>query len=174
MSTLALRDRLVKIARRDVGQTESSRNQGVAIKKLWPATSYPEGYAERAPYCAAALCYWVREWLKDPEVLRAFNFTPAQAEAWRCKSAAAYGWVDWAKSKDLLVMGDSMSNVLHTADIVVYDFSHIGVVEDDYKDRIKTIEANTGSPEKDQRDGDGIWAKDRPREIAKYFIRLLP
>lgn len=173
MSTLALRDRLVKIARQDVGQTESSRNQGTAIKKFWPATSYPEGYANREPYCAAALCYWVREWLKDPEVLKALGFTPAQAEAWRCKSARAYDWIDWAKKKGLLLLSDSQSNVLHTADIVVYDFSHIGVIYDDYKDRIVAIEANTGSPEKNQRDGDGIFEKDRPREIARYFIRLL-
>lgn len=171
MSTFPLRKRLVDIAQLDVGQTEKTRNQGPAIKKFWPATSYPEGYANREPYCAAAVCYWVREWLKDPEVAAAFKKTPTQLEAWRCKSAAAFGWLDWAKKKGLLVMNDSIRNVLHTGDLVVFDFSHIGIVTDDYKDRICTIEANTGPV--NPRDGDGIYEKDRPREVARGFIRLL-
>jgi len=171
MSTLALRQRLVEIARRDVGQFETSPNHGEFIKKYWPATTYPEGYADRQPYCAAAQCYFLKEWLKDPEVLAALKMTPAQAEAWRCKSAAAYGWLTWAKEKGLLVMSDALTNVLHTGDLVVFDFSHIGMVYDDYKDRIKTIEANTGPS--GGRDGDGVWDKDRPREIARAFIRLL-
>lgn len=171
MNTLHLRKRLIDIARRDVGQMETSRNRGPAIAKFWPTTSYPEGYANREPYCAAGVCYWVAKWLKDPEVLAALGMTPAKSEAWRCKSAAAYGWLDWAKKKGLLVMGDSINNTLHTGDLVVFDFSHIGIVYDDYKDRIKTIEANTGVS--GGRDGEGIFDKDRPREIARSFIRLL-
>lgn len=181
MSTLALRKRLVAIARKDVGQKEVSRNRSPAIQKFWPATSYPEGYNTkvapyygRAPYCAAALAYWVQQWLKDPEVLKALGKTPSQAEAWRCKSAGAYAWQDWAEKKGLLVMSDSQSHILHTADIVVYDFSHIGLITNDYKKRIVAIEANTGPPTGSQRDGDGIYEKDRPREIARAFIRLLP
>jgi len=173
MSTLHLRKRLIDIARRDVGQLETSRNHGPAIAKFWPATSYPEGYANREPYCAAAACYWVSEWLRDPEVLGALRMTHGEAQAWRCKSPAAYGWIKWAKERGLLVMGDSLANTLHTGDIVVYDFSHLGIAFDDYQDRIKAIEANTGDPSKDQRDGDGIFEKDRPREIARGFIRLL-
>lgn len=69
MSTYELRKKLVTIASRDVGQLETSRNQGPAIRKFWPATSYPEGYRERQPYCAAAVSYWVSEWLKDAEVI---------------------------------------------------------------------------------------------------------
>ena len=48
MSTLHLRQRLVYIAKDDVGKIESSRNQGAAMKRYWPATSYPEGYANRS------------------------------------------------------------------------------------------------------------------------------
>lgn len=173
-STLHLRQRLVEISRRDVGQMETSRNHGPAIEKFWPATSYPEGYSNREPYCAAGVAYWVRTWLADPEVLRAFGMSPTQAERWRCKSARAFDWIDWAKDRGLLVMGDSQSHTLHTGDIVVYDFSHIGIVFDDKDDRIFVIEANTGDPSKNQRDGDGIFEKNRPREIARSFIRLLP
>jgi hypothetical protein len=171
MTTIALRSRFVAIARKDVGQMEISRNHGTAIQKFWPVTGYPEGYANREPYCAAAMCYWLHEWIKDPEVLSKLGMTALEAERWRCKSPSAFGWITWARDKGLIIMDDSPSHVLHTADIVVYDFSHIGLVHDDYKDRIKTIEANTGPV--NQRDGEGIFEKDRPREIARAFIRIM-
>jgi hypothetical protein len=172
MSTFTLRQRFIAIASLDLGQVETSRNHGPAIAKFWGATTYRDGYADRAPYCAAAMCYWLREWLKDPEVLESLNMTPARADRWRCKSAAAFGWTTWAKERGLLVMSDSNSNKLHTADVMVFDMSHIGIVSGDYADRVRTVEANTGSS--GGRDGDGIFAKDRPREIARNFIRLLP
>ena len=172
MSTLHLRDRLVAIAKRDVGQIETSRNQGPAMKRYWPATSYPEGYANREPYCAAAVCYWVREWLKDPEVLSALKMTPAKADAWRCKSAGAFAWFDWAKKRGLLTMNDGTSVTLHTGDIMIFDMSHIGIVTgDNSASRVYTIEANTGPT--GGRDGDGVWAKERQRSLARNFIRLL-
>lgn len=170
-ATLALRQRLVAIAARDVGERESSRNRGKAIEKFWPATSYPDGYANREPYCAAAMCYWVQQWLRDSEVLAALGKTLEQANKWRCKSARAFDWMDWAKSRGVRVLSDSIKSELHTGDIVVFDFSHIGLLEDDRGSRIYTIEANTGPA--GGRDGDGIWRKDRPREIAQCFIRLL-
>lgn len=89
-TTYPLRKKLVDIAMRDVGQTERSRNQGPAMKKFWPATNYPDGYVNREPYCAAAVAYWVREWLRLPDVQKAFGKTASQLESWRCKSAAAW------------------------------------------------------------------------------------
>ncbi len=171
MTTYPLRKLLIDIAARDVGQVETSPNHGPAIAKFWSATTYPDGYNNREPYCSAAACYWVREWLMLPEVAAAFGKSPKELDAWRCKSATAFGWIDWAKSKGLLILDDRPGNVLHTGDIVVFDFSHVGIVEDDYDNRIKTIEANTGA--KNQSDGEGIERKDRPREIARAFIRLL-
>ncbi len=171
MSTLALRNKLVEIARLDVGRIETSRNHGPGIAKFWTATSYHGGYSNREPYCAAAGCYWLRQWLLEPGVLKALGMSPDEAEEWRCKSASAFGWMDWAKSKGLLIMGDSMTHALHTGDIMIFDMSHWGIVSDDYGTRVKTIEANTGAT--GGRDGDGIFEKDRPREIAKCFIRLI-
>jgi len=172
MSTLHLRQRLVYIAKDDVGQIESSRNQGPAMKRYWPATSYPEGYANREPYCAAAVCYWVREWLKDPEVLSALGMTPTKAESWRCKSAGAFAWFDWAKKRGLLTMTDGAANTLHAGDIMIFDMSHIGIVFNDSGSEVFTIEANTGPT--GGRDGDGVWEKVRQRSLARNFIRLIP
>ena len=177
MSTLALRKRLVSIARRDVDKLEVSRNRAPWIKKFWPATSYPEGYAVRAAYCAAAMCYWVQEWLKDPEVATAvceeYGLLPKQLEKWRPKTAGAFKWEDWADDKGVYKFNDSPSNVLHTGDIMIFDMSHIGVVEDDNgKTLVYTVEANTGAA--GGRDGDGCFAKTRQRSLAKKFIRILP
>lgn len=175
MSTYDLRKKLVTIASRDVGQMETSRNQGPAIRKFWPATSYPEGYRERQPYCAAAVAYWVSEWLKDSEVIIAiceqYDILPRQIESWRCKSAAAFGWLDWARKKNVQILSDSILNTLHTGDLMVFDMSHIGIVTDDSKANIYTIEANTGAT--GGRDGDGIFQKVRTRPMARGFIRLL-
>lgn len=171
-TTYHLRKRLIDIAARDVGQIETSRNRGPAMKRYWPATDYPEGYANREPYCAAAVCYWVREWLRDPEVLAAFGMSAAKADAWRCRSAAAFGWLDWAKRKKLTILSDSPTETLHTGDLMVFDMSHIGIVTNDSGEQVSTIEANTGPS--GSRDGDGVWAKTRPRSLARAFIRLLP
>lgn len=175
MSTFNLRQQLVAIASRDVGQMETSRNRGPAIRKFWPATSYPEGYAGREPYCAAAMCYWVQQWLAIPDVAIAvcdqYSTVPSQLNNWRCKSAAAFGWLDWANSRRVETFNDSILNNLHTGDIMVFDMSHIGLVVDDSGKTVYTIEANTGAA--GGRDGDGIFQKSRPRTLARAFIRIL-
>ncbi len=173
MSTYHLRKKLVDIARADVGRVEASRNRADWIQKYWPATSYAEGYANREPYCAAAVCYWVQQWLKDAEVAAALGKTPAQLEQWRCKSAAAFGWIDWANKRGVESFNDSQEHALHTGDIMVFDMSHIGIVTDDNgKTLVYTIEANTGAT--GGRDGDGCFAKTRQRSLARRFLRILP
>jgi hypothetical protein len=115
------------------------------------------------------MCKWVDDWLAIAEVQKAFGKSAADLEKWRCKSAAAYGWHDWAKAKKLQILGENA--VLHTADIVVFDFSHIGIVYNDDSKQIFTIEANTGAS--GGRDGDGCFKKVRNRTLAKVFIRML-
>jgi hypothetical protein len=171
MSTLSLRERLIAIARRDFGAEETSPNRGPAIEKFWPATSYPEGYHERAPYCAAAVCYWVREWLKDPDVLSALGKTAAQAEQWRCQSPAAFGWEKWAYDRHVKIFKPGSGTILHTGDIVIFTFSHIGLLYDDAPGTLYTIEANTNAS--GSREGDGIWQKTRPLKHVRSFVRLL-
>ena len=167
-----IRKLLVDIAALDVGQMEVTRNRGPAIKKFWPATSYPDGYNNREPYCAAAVAYWVQKWLRDPLVVQAMSMSPAQLERWRCKSARAFDWLDWAKSKKLRVFGESEYEDVKLGDIMVFDMSHIGIVTGRLGKNILTIEANTG--EQGTRDGEGIFRKSRPYTLTKAFISLLP
>lgn len=127
-TTYPLRAKLVEIARRDNGRTEDEgKNRAPWIKRLWPATTYPEGYANREPYCAAGMTYCLREWLKLPDVLAALGLTAETAEKWRCKSAGAFAWEDWARTHKLTVM--PTNGILHAGDIVIYKHSHIELVK---------------------------------------------
>jgi hypothetical protein len=171
MSNLAIRQALVEIARRDVGKVEATRNRAPWIQRFWTATNYPEGHANREPYCAAAVAWWVREWLRLPEVLAALKMTPATAERWRCKSARAFDWLDWAKSRKLEVLSDRPTERLRVGDVMVLDVSHIAIVRDDDARGVYTIEANTGNGS--IRDGDGCFERVRTRSQARAFIRLI-
>lgn len=172
MSTYAIRRKLIEIARREVGTVEVPKdsNTGPRVKQYQAATNLGgTGW----PYCAAFVCWCVREWLKLPEVLAAFKFTRTQAEAWRPKTAAAYGFHQWAADKRLLVMNSNPGNVLHTGDIMTFEhISHVGLVANDEDSLVFTVEGNTdlgGS-----REGGGVFEKTRQRSDARRFIRMLP
>jgi hypothetical protein len=171
MSNLAIRQQLVEIARRDVGKVEQTRNRAPWIAKYWEATTLPNGHADRQPYCAAAVAWWVREWLRLPEVMDALKMTPTGAERWRCKSARAFDWLDWAQKQKLEVLSDRPTERLRVGDIMVFDISHIAVVKDDDARGVYTIEANTGNGS--IRDGDGCFERVRTRTQARAFIRLI-
>ena len=171
MSTLAIRQALVEIARRDVGKVEVTRNRAPWIAKYWPATTLPNGHADRQPDCAAAVCYWVREWLALPDVRAALKVTPTGAERWRCKSPAAFGWLDWANARRLDVLSDSPTERLRVGDLFIFDVSHIGIVQGDDTTGVYTLEANTGNGS--VRDGDGCFERKRDRSAARAFIRLI-
>lgn len=168
-ATFPLRRRLIEIARRELGTAEiGDSNTGKRVREYQATTSLGgTGW----PWCAAFVCWCVREWLKDPEVMAAFGFDNAAAEAWRPKHADAYGFHPWAAEHGLLTMDDSPGNVLHTGDIVTFDFSHIGMLETDEGPLIHTIEGNTSGAA--GRDGGEVWEHNRPRSIARKFIRLL-
>jgi len=171
MSNLAIRQALVEIARRDVGKVEVTRNRAPWIQKYWTATTLPNGHAERQPYCAAAVAWWVREWLAIPEVREALGMTWPKAEQWRCKSARAFDWLDWAAKRGLTIIGDGPKERLRVGDVMVFDISHVAVVKDDDANGIYTIEANTGNGS--IRDGDGCFERTRQRAQARAFIRLI-
>lgn len=175
MSTYALRQKLIDIARKELGtvETPAGSNRGPRVQLYQSATDLAKEIKTGWAWCAAFQCWIIREWLKDPGVRDALKLKDAAAaEAWRPKTAAAWGFHGWAEQRGLLVMDDSPSNVLHTADIVTFDFSHVGIVVTDEGSEIHTIEGNTDT--EGSRDGGGVWAKTRQRSLARKFIRLLP
>jgi hypothetical protein len=129
--------------------------------------------ANQEPYCAAAVAYWVQQWLTQPETLRALQMSPPTAEAWRCKDASVAGWVKWAKEKKLQLLPPR--SILRRGDLVIYDYSHIELVTDDdgtLTGPFIAIGANTNASA--SRDGEGTFEKPRNRARVKHFIRLLP
>lgn len=177
MSTYNLRKKLIDIARKDRNKVETSKNQAKWIKKLWDSTTYPEGFEERQPYCAAGVCYCIQEWLRDQEVLKAFGFTESKAEKWRPKYASVYrapngnNILDWAKANRLQILEKDAN--FHTGDLIIYTYSHIEFyVTDSDNKNIICIGYNTNSD--GSRDGDGCFEKERTRKLIKCAIRLLP
>jgi hypothetical protein len=182
MKPTEARQLLVSIAREDVGKHEVSRNRAPWIEKLWPATNYPEAYDlkekpyyGRAPYCAAGMCYVLKTFIERlrsaGELVATLGMTGAKAERWRCKSAGAYAWMDWAKKNGVLALPDTA--IALPGDFIVFDFSHIGMVEKDSGGlTVNTIEYNTN--DSGSRDGDGCLAKVRRRKDSQIFIRVIP
>lgn len=176
-TTYPLRKKLIEIARRDAGLVEVTKNQAPWIAKYWPATSYPTGHDNREPYCAAAGCYWLREWLRLPEVRAALNLTEAEAEKWRCKSSSVFkdpasNWRKWARQRKLRILPPTC--ILHAGDVVIYSYSHLEIVTDDdgtTNGPFSAIGANTDAA--GSRDGEGCFEKPRSRAKVKEFIRLL-
>lgn len=179
--TYQLRLQLIEIARRDRGKVEETRNRAEWIKKLWPATSTPEFYKignrdypnGDPPYCAAGVAYCVREWLRIEAVRKALGLADMEhAEKWRCKSASAFGWLEWAGEHGVQELPSNA--VLHTGDLVVYNYRHIEFVTND--DNTTTgpfvaIGFNTNAL--GSRDGEGCFEKPRSRMAVKRFIRFL-
>lgn len=181
MSTTATRQKFVDIAKSQVGVREVPRdsNTGAMIREYQAATNLNgTGW----PWCAAFVCWCVRDWGKDPEVLAALKMDAPRFEQWRPKTAAAYGFDGWALSRGLMVVNENQNVtrtglgnlILHTGDIVTYDFSHVGIIYDDTEGGrlMHTIEGNTD--EAGSREGGGVYLKTRARSLARTIIRLLP
>lgn len=160
------RHTIAAVAREQLGVHETSDNQGPGIEKYWPATSYPEGYAERQPWCAAFACWCVQEAAKR-EPLLALPYPP--------RSAGVQGWLVWAQDPRAGVVVFKPHDGLyypHKGDVVVFlpHFSHIGIVDDFDGRRVQTIEGNTNLD--GSREGVEVDVKQRDLDICGYFLRL--
>lgn len=165
---------MISIAKKDIGNKETSHNQGWWIKKLWPATDYPDGYVNREPYCAAGMAYVLQQFLiklRDMgELQKTMGMTFKEADRWRCQSPRAFGWRDWAKRMKVKMLPDTSPT--KPGDFVVYDFSHIGLSLGMVNHQtFRTIEYNTNSG--GSREGDGCWDKVRYLPSVQCFIRIL-
>lgn len=165
---------LVSLAATQVGVCESGGNNlGAEVENYQSATWLKPG---PWPWCAAFTA-WVLMRALDVEAFRAgMGMSAVAAERWRCKDASAFGWEKWARQKGLSILPESA--LAKAGDFVVFDFSHIGIVEADQglHDRsIRTIEGNTnGRGERDSAAGDGVWRKVRPVALTKSYLRIFP
>lgn len=78
---------------------------------------------------------------------------------------------NWAPAQNCLIFppGDPQ-NAASRGDIVVYRFSHIGIVTSTNLLGVSTIEGNTN--EAGSREGTGVLRKDRENTVIRCFIRL--
>ena len=166
-------DKFVQIALSKVGtREEGGNNKGASIIEFQKATWLkPDAWA----WCAAFVAWCMLEWINsDSEAEIALND--------RCKDASAFGWIKWAEQHRLQVYmedGTGQPAVLaKRGDIIVFDFSHIGIVTADQlsmHDNIHTVEGNTnGKGERDSVTGDGVWEKVRSPLLTRAYIRLKP
>lgn len=167
-------------ARKMIGLQEVSNNQAPWLSEIWKATVYKNGMTNREPYCCAAVCYWIQQAdLKSTDIqLRTPPVSPLCSDL-----------LDWFKlpNQGCTIFNYDKKNIKllpRRGDIVFFNFkngNHVGVVDSDLPFTrfdigdmaIRTIEANTSPTEKgNQRNGDGIWEKNRSLNICGEFVRL--
>jgi hypothetical protein len=159
--------RLVELAKADLWIRETEgKNQGDGIAKYWPATTYPDGYQDRQPYCAAAVCYWVREAVAKAAV----PFTlPTTAKAFLLEQ-----WAKRNAGKGVVFIGKG--DQLEPGDIIIWEFSHASVVEARCprgSGVVQTIDANT-SLDSGNNEGGGVFRRSRSRTLIRSVIRITP
>ena len=156
--------RLLAVAESQLHVRETSRNHGDGIAKYWPATNYPEGYTNREPYCAAGLCWCIRE--------ASFGY---QHEWQLPTTAAAFGYDEWARDNAAAGILYRVTPAKAAAgDIVVYDFhgqGHVGLVTGrSAAGDLLTIEFNTGDA--NAREGDGVYRRTRSLTPVRSIHRF--
>jgi hypothetical protein len=165
--------RLLEIATHEVGVHEvGGNNRGPRIVEYQSAT-----WLKPAPWpwCAAFICWILREWLQSAEVREKLLLCNNKSvENWRPRTAGAFDFERWAKEKGLQVF--NKKTLAKAGDLVIFDFSHIGLVVKDQisPDSIECIEGNTNSSgQRDSNSGDGVWRKRRAASMVRSFIRLI-
>jgi len=147
------------IALEDVGLQESPRgsNEGPDLQKFFEADDLEiDGETDGYPWCAAAVSYWVQQYLRRNDI-------KGVSEP---RIAGVRFFEGWAKKNGLTVSQTPRDN-----SIVVFKFSHIGVVRRIRSNgEIVCIEGNTNDG--GSREGFAVCEKNRKPEECKLFIYL--
>lgn len=165
------REIIARVAARYLGTREESRNRGPHLEEFWKATSYPDGAANREPWCSAFVSFCVQQADKESSELR-LRVPPT--------FPAVAQWLPWAKRPETGCVIFTPNDVRlekylpEPGDIVVYlpRLSHVGIVEAYFAGAgvVATIEGNTN--EAGSREGDGVYRKNRELSFCGTFIRV--
>lgn len=166
MNTPLLPRALVAVVLREIGVTESppNSNTGPRVNEYKAATNLNPRAAW--PWCAAFVCWCVREALAATGVKETKTFK-------RPRTAGAWDFENWSLAQD-----DSTSTRkphrgdIQPGDIVVFTFSHIGIATSapDAKGNVRTIEGNTDGA--GSREGGAVLAKVRHVSRIRSRIRF--
>ena len=158
---IGIAQRLVEFARKEVGIRETSKNQGPGIEKYWSATSYPKGYQNREPYCAAAAAWLVKQACAGQAHSFSLPTTPL-----------AYGFEKWAANNSGRGIAIVSRNAARSGDIFTLSAaSHVGIIESVSGSTATTLEANTDGS--GSREGDGFYRKTRNISGFRKVIRIV-
>ena len=156
-------EKMVQLAREEIGVSEvDGTNCGPRVDQYKAATwlDASKGW----PWCAAFICWLVRESIEDEDV----KFK-------RPRTAGAWDFENWAKQQ--IANGVDLRNPtnedIKAGDIVVFTFSHIGLAVKDIDSRgyVKTIEGNTNGA--GSREGGSVLEKKRHVSSIRSRIRIL-
>ena len=170
---MSLRKKLANIAAAEIGVREvGGNNRGPKIVEYQSAT-----WLKPAPWpwCAAFVCWVIKQWALTDNTRTLLSLTnDRDFEKWRPKTASAFDFANWAKERDIQILGRSARAL--AGDLAIFDFSHIGVVIRDQSKgstQIVTVEGNTnGKGERDSTSGDGVWRKMRRTRLVRSYIRI--
>jgi hypothetical protein len=158
---------LADIAKKYIGTTEAGDNLAGTSKKMLEIFNADDlmvnGKTDGYPWCAAFVSMCVQKLCKSSLFFSALN-PPREPSVNRFLNI-------WAKQHNCLIF--KPSDILFKAtkgDIVVFTFSHIGIVESNNGSIIKTIEGNTNAA--GSREGVTVARKTRPESLIKAYIRL--
>ena len=162
---MKLASELVRIAKAEVGIEEiDGTNCGTRVNEYKAATWLP---ADKPwPWCAAFVCWCVREAMKAAGV-------PETATFKRPRTAGAWDFENWSRDQDKSTWtlkptyGD-----IEPGDIVIFTFSHIGIAVSAPNARgyVTTIEGNTDLD--GSREGGGVFTKLRHGSKIRSRIRF--
>jgi hypothetical protein len=155
---------LVKIAQSQIGTEEDPQHQntGSCILKYQASTSLAgQGW----PWCAAFVDWCVQQ----------YAATGGSDIAQVPRTASAFGLITWGDDNHYHVFNppiNSADTKPRPGDIVVYAFSHTGIVsrEGDAAHDFYAIEGNTNPV--GGRDGYEVAERGRPYSSVKQFVRL--
>ena len=155
--------RLISIIQAEVGVEEiNGTNCGPRVNEFKAATNLTPTVAW--PWCAAFVCWGVREaMLALPD--QRFTFA-------RPVTAGAFDFRNWSLRQDSSThTKDWPADDINAGDIVIFNFSHIGIAVLDAQDgRVTTVEGNTDLA--GSREGGGVWRKSRKTSSIKTRIRF--
>lgn len=169
--------KLADIAEKQIGDQEDKphRNTGAALDKYFAADAYrPAGKDEGYPWCASFVSWCVQQFMSTvigrrwfarltlPHLARAFDFEP------------------WGKKQGALIFkpGEAVFGSVRwpqRGDIVIYTFSHVGIVAAASQEGARFFTAIEGNSNADGgRDGYAVVRHARTFSKVRCFIRLTP
>lgn len=163
MSLLA--PKIVEIAKKEIGVEEvDGSNCGPRVNEYKAATNLDP--KESWPWCAAFVCWCVREAMKATGVKETATFKrPVTPGAWAFES--------WSRAQDNSTWTKKPhENDIQAGDIVVFTFSHIGIAisAPDRYGYVETCEGNTDDA--GSREGGGVFQKRRKVSQIRSRIRF--